>query len=270
MNSLSNILPWLEKNVEGMRQSRRKTLASIVEGAMRMQGTGVLALGRAMCGQTLPKHRIKRVDRFLGNAKVESAALFEALFKACCPPTGELVVLVDWTDRHWCQQLVMALPRNGRALPFLCITVPKSDVKGEQEGAMVEAETRAMEMFAAFCPTGRTPILIADRGFGNSRWLEESRKRGWHFVQRLASNHYVELEEYIGILGELGIRKGKPCQRMGLGHVGREALGQDPPYHRARPKSRRALEYRYKHGLFDAPRNHRPLRKAVLDRGDVS
>jgi hypothetical protein len=52
VNSLSNILPWLERNVEGMRQSRRKTLAGIVEGAMRMQGTGVLALGRAMSRET--------------------------------------------------------------------------------------------------------------------------------------------------------------------------------------------------------------------------
>lgn len=226
MNSLSNILPWLERNVEGMRQSRRKTLAGIVEGAMRMQGTGVLALGRAMSGETRAKHRIKRVDRFLGNTRVESAALFEALFKACCPPTGELVVLVDWTDRHWCQQLVMAMPRNGRALPFLCITIPKSEVKGEQEGAMIEAETRAMQMFAGFCPAGRTPIIIADRGFGNTRWLQESQKRGWYFVQRLASNHYVEVEGYIGILGELGIRKGSPAKEWGWGTLGEKHWGK--------------------------------------------
>ncbi len=46
----SNILAWIEDNVEGMRRSRMKTLAAIVSGAMRMQGTGVLALGRAMEG----------------------------------------------------------------------------------------------------------------------------------------------------------------------------------------------------------------------------
>ena len=39
-----SILTWLEGNVEGMRLSRMKTLSAIVGGAMRMQGTGVLAL----------------------------------------------------------------------------------------------------------------------------------------------------------------------------------------------------------------------------------
>lgn len=225
MNSLSNILPWLEANVERMRQSRRKTLASIVEGAMRLQGSGVLALGRAMSGETAAKHRIKRVDRFLGNAGVETEAVFEALFKACCPPTGELVVLVDWTDRQWCQQLVLALPRNGRALPFVCITVPKSQTAGEQEGAMVAAEAKAMQLLEGFCPSGRTPILIADRGFGNARWLSESQKRGWHFVQRLASNHYVETEEYIGRVSEMGIRKGSPAKDWGWGTLGEKHHG---------------------------------------------
>ena len=62
-----NILTWMTDNVEGMRLSRMKTLAAIVSGAMRMQGSGVLALGRAMVGPVKAKNRIKRVDRFLGN-----------------------------------------------------------------------------------------------------------------------------------------------------------------------------------------------------------
>lgn len=226
MNSLRNILPWLEKNVESMRQSRRKTLAAIVHGAMLLQGTGVLALGRSMAGPVGAKHRIKRVDRFLGNAQVEVIAVFEAIFKACCPPTGELVVLADWTDRHWCQQLVLALSRNGRALPFLCLTVPKSEVAGEQQGEMIAAERRALELLAAFCPPRRQPIVIADRGFGNSRWLEEIQKRGWYFVQRMARNHYVEVEEHIGVLSELGIRKSSPPRSWGWGTLGEKHWGK--------------------------------------------
>ena len=226
MNSLSNILPWLEENVESMRQSRRKTLADIVEGAMRLQGSGVLALGRAMRGETAPKHRIKRVDRFLGNAQVETQAVFAALFHAACPPTGELIVLADWTDRQTHQQLVLALSRNGRALPFVCITVPKSETAGEQEGAMIAAEKRALEVFASFCPPARTPILIADRGFGNSRWLGEIQKRGWYFVQRLARNHYVEVEGHAGLLYELGTRKGSLPKDHGWGTLGEKQWGK--------------------------------------------
>lgn len=76
----SNILTWMMENVEGMRRSRMKTLSDIVSGAMRMKGSGVLALGRAMRGPVKAKYRIKRVDRFLGNRQVEIDAVSEAIF----------------------------------------------------------------------------------------------------------------------------------------------------------------------------------------------
>jgi hypothetical protein len=57
-----------------MRASRRKTLVAIVSGAMKMQGTGVLACG------AFAKHPIKRVERFLGNTQVEVEFVFKGLF----------------------------------------------------------------------------------------------------------------------------------------------------------------------------------------------
>ena len=126
-----HILAWLEENVEGMRRSRAKSLAVIAAGAMRMNGSGVLALGRAMDGPTRPKHRIKRVDRFLGNRQIEVDLVNEALFHQF-RPHEEPVVLADWTDRHRFQQLVLALPRDGRAIPFYSVTVEKGDGTGAE------------------------------------------------------------------------------------------------------------------------------------------
>ena len=39
----SKIVTWFDENFQLVRRSRRKTLASVVGGAMKMQGTGVLA-----------------------------------------------------------------------------------------------------------------------------------------------------------------------------------------------------------------------------------
>lgn len=220
----SNILSWLEENVH-MRQSRRKTLAAIVSGAMRLQGTGVLALGRAMEGDCRAKHRIKRVDRFLGNAQVEVDAVSEAIFHATRPKKGPLVVTIDWTDRHRFQQLVLAIPCNGRALPFYCITVEKGDGSGAQEGLMIKAEEQALEALSQMCGSEIKPIIIGDRGFGNTRWLGEVQKWGFHFVQRLARNHYMETEQFIGILSELGIRRGWQPRDHGWGTMGEQNWG---------------------------------------------
>lgn len=221
----SKILTWLEENVQSMRQSRRKTLAVIASGAMRMQGTGVLALGRAMEGPAKAKNRIKRVDRFLGNSDVEVDAVSEALFHQLRPGSGPVVVLADWTDRHDFQQLVLALPRDGRALPFYCITVEKGDGSGKHEGLMIEAEATALDALGRMCADAITPIIIADRGFGNTRWLGDIQNRGWSFVQRLASNHGVDTEDYIGPLAELGIRRGWRARDWGWGTMDEKEWG---------------------------------------------
>lgn len=220
----SNILSWLEENVQ-MRQSRRKTLASIASGAMRLQGTGVLALGRAMGGTAKAKNRIKRVDRFLGNAKVEVDAVSEAIFRQLRPAKGPVVVLADWTDRHDFQQLVLALPRNGRAIPFYCITVEKGDGSGAHAGFMVSAEGMALEALGQFCGDEINPIIIADRGFGNVRWLTDIANRGWYFVQRLACNHTVNVDDHMGSLCELGIRRGWTSRDWGWGTMNEEGWG---------------------------------------------
>ena len=220
----NTILTWLEENVH-MRQSRRKTLAAIAGGAMRLQGAGVLALGRAMQGPAKAKHRIKRVDRFLGNEQVEVDALSEALFHQLRPKSGQVVVLADWTDRHDFQQLALALPRDGRALPFFCVTVKKGDGSGDHEGLMIQAESLALEMLAKFCGSDIAPVIIADRGFGNARWLNDIAKRGWYFVQRLACNHGVDVEHYIGPLKELGIRRGWTPKDWGWGTMNEREWG---------------------------------------------
>ena len=125
----SKIVTWLAENFQPIRGSRRKTLAALVASAMKMQGTGVLALGRAMDGPTFPKHRIKRVDRFLGNERMEVETVFQGLFSLLRGSQKRPVVLVDWTDRRVYKQLVFALSKSGRALPFLCITIKKAELE---------------------------------------------------------------------------------------------------------------------------------------------
>lgn len=220
----SHILSWLEEKVESMRRSRAKTLASIVGGAMRMQGSGVLALGRAMDGPVAAKHRIKRVDRFLGNEQVEIDLVNEAIFHQFRPDDMP-VVLADWTDRQAFQQLVFALPRDGRAIPFLSITVEKGDGSGAHVGLMIEAEEEALATLAQFCGCHIRPIIIADRGFGNTRWLDNIQNRGWYFVQRIKRELYVETEHYTGNLYELGIRRGWRARDWGWGTITNQHRG---------------------------------------------
>jgi len=214
------ILTWLVNNVKGMRRSRMKTLADIVPAAMELCGVGVLALGRAMCTRTSAKHNIKRVNRFLGNAAVEGTALARGLFDAFAPRKGPVLVLADWTDVPNGKLLVFALPCNGRSIPFFTKAVAKKAGKG----ALIRAENEALKALSAICHRCSDIVIVADRGFGNQRWLQAVVKHGFHYVQRLSCVFFAETEHYIGALRDLNLRKGKRVRDWGWGTLGEDEV----------------------------------------------
>jgi hypothetical protein len=218
MLSPQEILSWLEENVKGMRLSRLKTLAAIVPGAMHLCGVGVLSLGRAMDTETTAKHNIKRVGRFLGNARVEGAALAQAIFDAFAPKRGPVLVLADWTDVPTGKLLVFALPCNGRSIPFFVKVVPKKVGEGE----LVQAENEALKALKPICRPRSQVVIVADRGFGNRRWLQAVRALGFHFVQRLSCVFNVDTERHIGALKDIHVRRGKPVRDWGHGTIGED------------------------------------------------
>jgi hypothetical protein len=211
MYSPDMILAWINQFVQPMRLSRRKTLADIVAAAMHMRGSGVLALGRALQSNTTPKHSIKRVWRFFRNKGIEVSAIRAALISTLAPQLGPIVVLVDWTDLGPYKLLVAAFPRDGRALPVWWKTIRKD----AGEGSMVAVEREFFDALAQHLPPKRAIVVIADRGFGNTRWIGDCAKRGWGYVQRLSGHITVDGNDYLGKLSELGIRPGNAPRDWG-------------------------------------------------------
>lgn len=218
MLSPKAILAWLEANVKGMRRSRAKTLADIAPAAMALLGVGVLALGRAMQTRTTCKHNIKRVNRFLGNTALEAEALAQGIFEAFVPQTGRVLILADWTDMPNGKLLVFSLPANGRSIPFYA----KAVAKKAGEGAVIRAESEALEALHRICRSRPDAVVVADRGFGNQRWIPGVQQQGFHFVQRVASIFYAETERYIGKLDEMKLRGGARMRDWGNGTLGEE------------------------------------------------
>lgn len=216
MLSPDMILTWLETNVKGVRRSRMKTLAAIVPAAAELCGVGVLALGRAMRTETAAKHNIKRVNGFLGNSQVECPAIARGLFEAFAPAKGRVLVLADWTDVSNGKMLVFSLPCNGRSLPFFVKVLPKRVGEGE----MVQAENEALKALKDICRARSRVIIVADRGFGNRRWLGAAVSQGFHFVQRLSSVFQVDVEHHIGGVKELNLRRGNKPRDWGRGTMG--------------------------------------------------
>lgn len=212
MYSPTQILDWIEANVQPMRKSRKKTLSAIVSAAIEMRGSGVLSLGRAMRNATTAKHNIKRAWRLFRNKAIEIDSVQRALMTALPAASGPIVLLVDWTDLDPYQILVAALPRDGRAIPLWW----KSIYKNSGEGSMIQVEQELFNDIAMIMPTEHEIIIVADRGFGNTRWIGDCENRGWGYVQRLACSIIVDDQDYLGNLKELGIRPGSRAKDWGI------------------------------------------------------
>lgn len=212
------ILTWLDTNVKGMRRSRAKTLASIVPAGMALLGVGVLALGRAMQTNTTGKHNIKRVNRFLGNGALETDALAQGIFEMFAPVSGRVLVLADWTDVANGKLLVFSLPSNGRSIPFFAVAIAKK----AGEGAMIRCENEALEALQRICQNRGDVIIVADRGFGNQRWIRKMKSLGFHYVQRVVGLFFADTQYYIGKLDEMNLRRGARVRDWGEGTIGED------------------------------------------------
>src|SRR5690349_10941622 len=110
-----------------MHASRRKAFLVAVGGLLSGGRAELTAIGRSSERNTTPKHRIKAVDRLLGNESLheELPALWGVLNHIVLGPCRKLVVLVDWTKtgaRHW--TLSASVSIAGRAMPVLEMVAP--------------------------------------------------------------------------------------------------------------------------------------------------
>ena len=204
MNAPRVILHWILKEVKPMRRSRQKTLADIVSAAMRLSGSGVLSLGRAIPSKTSAKHSIKRVWRFFKNRKLKVFSVQQALVNCLSPQNAPVIILLDWTIYGSYQTLVAAIPRDGRSIPICWKTIFTKSGEGIQKQAEKDLLFEIRQLF----PFRKDLILIADRGFGNTRWLTDIENWGWGYVQRISGSVYVEKGEYYRPLNKLPLLRG--------------------------------------------------------------
>lgn len=90
---------WLEPLTDFMHTKRQRAFLDVVGALMKSRRLWVTALGRALPGPAKFKHRIKRVDRLLGNPRLwsECQEVYRRLAVEVVGSSRRIVVLVDWT-----------------------------------------------------------------------------------------------------------------------------------------------------------------------------
>lgn len=202
VNSLSEFWkPFLK-----IRLSQFKTLIALCAGLIHGGQIGVAAIGRSMEGPAFEKHRIKRVDRFLGNEGFEREKVAKDVVQKLSESYKRIFISIDWTDGEDGVHTILeaSLATKSRGIPIWWKVVRKDELELRQNFY----EERFVEELLRILPRGKKAVILADRGFHRVSFLKKLVKLGFGFVVRLPINIWLDSLKFRGVLGDLVLRRG--------------------------------------------------------------
>jgi hypothetical protein len=170
--------------IERVDFRRFTVLLATVDALLTGGRLSLTALGRALASGAAAKHRIKRVDRFLGNpnARDERLLYYAAVARRLLGQSRRPIVLLDWTKTgktHW--SLVAAIAAKGRSVPVY------GEVHDESRYGNRSVQHRFLDTLARLLPPTCKPVIVADAGF-KTPFFRVVEEMGWDFVIRLRGN----------------------------------------------------------------------------------
>lgn len=187
------------------------TVTALISGGR----CGLSALGRSLPGSTAEKHRIKKVDRLLGNPALhdEINLFYRAIAQLLLKNVKAPIIAVDWSEagaHH--DELSAKICSDGRALPLLSLVVRKN------EYVRCEVQNELLDQLSSILPSKCTPIFLTDAGF-HYNWFDAVQRYNWHYIGRVRGNHYVVLRGRRLTLKQLHGRAGRTTRDLGTALV---------------------------------------------------
>lgn len=165
MPTLTSIHAFIARHCPHIHATRLQVLFEVIGVVLRGAPLALTSLGRGVRGTAYTKHKIKRVDRLLGNAKLvaERGAIYAALIQWVLVGREHPVIVIDWSDlsadRHW-QLLRAALPTQGRSSRTLY-----EEVHSLSRFANPLVHRRFLGRLRELLPAHCSPIIVTDAGF---------------------------------------------------------------------------------------------------------
>jgi len=190
-----------------LRLSQAKTLSNLVAAAMKVTRASLADLGRTLAYQNsvATKHCIKRVDRFIGNHRIEPIEAMRGVVQWLAKPRRRLLVSIDWLDIRNFHCLVLAARLHGRAIPLLWAVYRYQDFYRSQNNL----EYGLLRVFRTMVPESTQVVILADRGFGRAEMARECQKLEFSYIIRVEPKVYIRAHGFSGNLTSLPIRTGQ-------------------------------------------------------------
>ena len=192
-----------------IHNNRLNAILDVAQGLRDSQNLSLSAIGRNLSGTAKIKHKIKKVDRCLGNKHLYAeihdlyAGLSFFIFEHI-KYSKESPIVIDLCylkDDRMVQMLSAQLCTKGMALPVY------QDVfeEGELKGKTIEFLNRLKTII----PHDKKVIIIMDAGF-HVEWFKEIEKHGWSWICRIRqgkdlklpnSKEWVSVTNFMPVIG---------------------------------------------------------------------
>ena len=100
MHAVTVLQDLLRRCIPALQEKRLSVLIAAVDSCLRKRRLTLSELARGLESTTTVRHRIKRIDRLLGNRWLQDQGLcfYRMLCKKLIAPGSEPIILVDWSD----------------------------------------------------------------------------------------------------------------------------------------------------------------------------
>jgi hypothetical protein len=191
MTIVSRVLSACKGHMHGhMHVTRWRRLVDLSNAAVNGQALALTQLALGSASNTTVRHRVKAVDRFLGNPATarEHLDIYRTLAARWLKGVSPVLIVVDWSSLsadmawHWLRASVAV---EGRSITLY------EEVHPRKHLAAYAVHQRFLDRLARVLPEQTsTPIILTDAGF-RAPWFALVKSRGWDWVGRIRNRELV-------------------------------------------------------------------------------
>ncbi len=182
----------LKDCLSGLHEKRAEALCAGVSAAVSGGRLSLSGLAHRVGGSAALRHRIKRIDRLIGNDAIhqDRSVIYSELAARWLSDIGHTLIVVDWSDltrdQSW-HLLRASVAVEGRSVTLYEEVHPRNRLGSRW------VHQRFLGRLERILPAGCKPILLTDAGFRSS-WFDTVDRRHWQWIGRIRNRDLVCVE----------------------------------------------------------------------------
>jgi hypothetical protein len=177
---------FLQKSCPTIHKTRLSSLMKAAQSLLNQGKLTLTSLGRHLLGSVLVKHKIKAMDRLLGNAALQTECLevYRALTEMAIGGLSAIQILVDWSP---CASHAHHILRASLVFRDRSITLYE-EVHLEKHLGQRKIHKQFLKQLKKIIPLHCLRVLIVtDAGF-RTDWFQQVLDMGWDYEGRVRGN----------------------------------------------------------------------------------